>query len=241
MNHKGADRVYSKDLCPDEDQQRPQFSSRTLKNFEDIWKNANTQSMCNSPWTKIQESSQEFQGMHSMYLTEEHLEGDHATLNKPSTVTICQLFDQSQTWRTIGSCSGGFRFWEPISSQTWKAWSCWAKNMAGLCCVGWSLDNNSGSWDRQQSRAKSHASHIGCWKLCNSNCLIKINNVNIQESEDTSINSTWYVAGNLGEDVGVQSNALITLSASMKFRNKLATRRSCRKSFWNKSENTHSP
>jgi hypothetical protein len=41
----------------------------------------------------------------------------------------------------------------------------------------------------------------------------------------------WYVGGNFGEDTGVQSYDLIILSASKKFRNRLATKRSCRKSF----------
>jgi hypothetical protein len=42
---------------------------------------------------------------------------------------------------------------------------------------------------------------------------------------------TWYVGGNFGEETGVQSYDLIILSASKKFRNRLATNRSCRNSF----------
>ena len=45
--------------------------------------------------------------------------------------------------------------------------------------------------------------------------------------------STWWVEGSDGCDTGVQSYERITLSASKKFLNKEATKRSCRNNFWN--------
>lgn len=45
-----------------------------------------------------------------------------------------------------------------------------------------------------------------------------------------------YVGGSLGWEIGVQLYDLITRSARRKFLNKLATRRSCLKSLWNKSK-----
>lgn len=47
-----------------------------------------------------------------------------------------------------------------------------------------------------------------------------------------------YVGGSRGLLTGVQLYDLIILSARRKLRNKLATSRSCRNNFWNKSE-TH--
>ena len=110
------------------------------------------------------------------------------------------------TCNTIGSCSGGFRFSLPSNNHTSKAVSCSSKNVE--CLKVCSPSRMAGSCNRHPSTAQSQASHIGC----------------------------WWVLGSFGDDTGVQSNDLIMRSASRKFRNKLATSKSCRKSFWNKSE-----
>ena len=63
--------------------------------------------------------------------------------------------EKSLTCKTIGSCSGGSLFLEPIVSQTWNAVSCSAKN--GLWTYSSPL-SRPGSWARQTSKARSHAS-----------------------------------------------------------------------------------
>lgn len=61
---------------------------------------------------------------------------------------------------------------------------------------------------RTLNKMKAQSNHMGCWK----------------------------VGGNFGIDTGVQLYDRMTLSARRKLRNRLATSRSWRKSFWKSSE-----
>mmetsp|Transcript_14024 Transcript_14024/g.40700 ORF Transcript_14024/g.40700 Transcript_14024/m.40700 type:complete len:245 (-) Transcript_14024:1172-1906(-) len=103
----------------------------------------------------------------------------------------------------MGSCSGGFLSREPCNNHSSNAVSCSLKNGDGWKSAPGS-DRSVGSCIRHISAAMSHASHIG-W-LC--------------------------VGGSLGYDTGVHPDAVMMRSASRKFRKRLATRRSERKSFW---------
>ncbi len=72
------------------------------------------------------------------------------------------------------------------------------------------LATTYGNWLMHISSAKSHDCHNGC---------------------------SW-VGGKAGWDTGVQSSDFMIRSARRKLRNKLATSKSCLKSFWNKSESS---
>jgi len=68
----------------------------------------------------------------------------------------------NSTWRTIGSCSGGLRFFDPKLSHTWKAVSWSSKN--DECTYRSSFSKTVGNCARHRSSAMSQACHIRCWK-----------------------------------------------------------------------------
>ena len=94
-----------------------------------------------------------------------------------------------------------------------------------------------GSWARQISAAMSQASlHCRKWNG-------KKKTKNYEKTEHiiyihicTSYHIwCWWVGGNIGYETGEQFAERITLSASKKFRNRLATNRSCLNNLWKRS------
>mmetsp|Transcript_13087 Transcript_13087/g.31731 ORF Transcript_13087/g.31731 Transcript_13087/m.31731 type:complete len:207 (+) Transcript_13087:1030-1650(+) len=125
--------------------------------------------------------------------------------NRPSSTSARRRCDcDRSTCRTMGSCSGGALRSEPCSSHTSNAVSCSVKNGEGLNSTEESPATSAGICSKQISTAMSHASHMEC----------------------------WYVGGSIGHEIGVQLLARMIRSASRKFRNKLATSKSCRNSRW---------
>ena len=127
--------------------------------------------------------------------------------NRPSRTSARSRCDcDSSTCSTMGSCSGGGLRSLPCSSHTSNAVSCSVKKGEGANSALPSPATRAGIWRRHVSTAMSHACHIGC----------------------------WYVGGRRGDETGAQLFARITRSASKKFRNRLATRRSWRNRRWNR-------
>mmetsp|Transcript_72383 Transcript_72383/g.228170 ORF Transcript_72383/g.228170 Transcript_72383/m.228170 type:complete len:289 (-) Transcript_72383:838-1704(-) len=125
--------------------------------------------------------------------------------NRPSSTSARKRWLWlSSTCSTMGSCSGGFFPSPPCSSHTSKAVRCSEKKGLGVKSTLGSPLRILGSCARHISAARSHASHMGC----------------------------WCVGTSRGKLCGVQLAPRMMRSASRKLRYRLATSRSCRKSFW---------
>mmetsp|Transcript_153727 Transcript_153727/g.268884 ORF Transcript_153727/g.268884 Transcript_153727/m.268884 type:complete len:220 (+) Transcript_153727:93-752(+) len=112
----------------------------------------------------------------------------------------------SSTCNTIGNWCGGGEFGPAKVNQSSKAPNCSVKKLLGLYsfCSPFCILS---IWETQQSRAKSHTSHMGCFA----------------------------VDGKSGYDWGLQLSCDMIRSANRKFRKREASRRSCRKRRWNNS------